>query len=471
MQGQRALRLTDLGKRLTRQAQDWRGALQKDLATTSWEQRILLVAVPTLLILAPWILGSNRLITVANTAGINAIALYGLALLYGQLGYLSLAHAALIGVGAYTGGILMDHIIFEGGAPVPEPFPNTDWATWGRDPVSRDHGRDRGGPARIRLPACERLSLFVILTFAFGALLPIVLKNWWISGRNEGILLRDPPTPLGSLSFDGPRDFYFLVLAFVFLAMIVYYLIVRSSFGRTLRGIRENETLAGAVGINTASYKIAIFAISGAFAGVAGVLFIHHFKSVNPPQFGGIEGVFFALMLLLGGPRWLLGPLVGAALIRFLPEITEGIGLGINPLQLQEVFGVLLIVVILFLPGGLVPGVALAYTRLKHVTLSRAGSSRHPPLARMSPSLRCAPRGSGSAARAVQRRRIAPHEPLQRTVRRHLQRLGDAKAVAFVEGNVAAGRANQITGDALPVAALQDRPHERRADATALLTG
>ena len=367
------MRLTDLGKRLARQAQDWRGALQKDLATTSWEQRILLVAVPTLLILAPWILGSNRLITVANTAGINAIALYGLALLYGQLGYLSLAHAALIGVGAYTGGILMDHIIFEGGAPVPEPFPNTDWATWAVIPLAAITAAIAAGLLGF---ASRRVSgyHFVILTFAFGALLPIVLKNWWISGRNEGILLRDPPTPLGSLSFDGPRDFYFLVLAFVFLAMIVYYLIVRSSFGRTLRGIRENETLAGAVGINTASYKIAIFAISGAFAGVAGVLFIHHFKSVNPPQFGGIEGVFFALMLLLGGPRWLLGPLVGAALIRFLPEITEGIGLGINPLQLQEVFGVLLIVVILFLPGGLVPGVALAYTRLKHVTLSRAGS-------------------------------------------------------------------------------------------------
>ncbi len=366
------MQLTDLGKRLTRKAQDWQGALQKDLATTSWEQRILLVAVPTLLILAPWILGSNRLITVANTAGINAIALYGLALLYGQLGYLSLAHAALLGVGAYTGGILMDHIIFEGGAPVPEPFPNTDWATWAVIPLAAITAAIAAGLLGF---TARRVSgyHFVILTFAFGALLPIVLKNWWISGRNEGILLRDPPTPLGSLSFDEPRDFYFLVLAFVFLAMIVYYLIVRSSFGRTLRGIRENETLAGAVGINTASYKIAIFAISGAFAGVAGVLFIHHFKSVNPPQFGGIEGVFFALMLLLGGPRWLLGPLVGAALIRFLPEITEGIGLGINPLQLQEVFGALLIVVILFLPGGLVPGVALAYTRLKRVTLSRAG--------------------------------------------------------------------------------------------------
>ena len=302
------MRLTDLGKRLTRQAQDWRGALQKDLATTSWEQRILLVAVPTLLILAPWILGSNRLITVANTAGINAIALYGLALLYGQLGYLSLAHAALIGVGAYTGGILMDHIIFEGGAPVPEPFPNTDWATWAVIPLAAITAAIAAGLLGF---ASRRVSgyHFVILTFAFGALLPIVLKNWWISGRNEGILLRDPPTPPGLIELRRATGFLLPGSSpSCFLAMIVYYLIVRSSFGRTLRGIRENETLAGAVGINTASYKIAIFAISGAFAGVAGVLFIHHFKSVNPPQFGGIEGVFFALMLLLGGPRWLLGP-------------------------------------------------------------------------------------------------------------------------------------------------------------------
>lgn len=364
------LRIANLGGGLVRQGRGWGGVLQTELAGMSHEQRLLLVAVPTLLVLAPWILGSNRLITVANTTGINAIALYGLALLYGQLGYLSLAHAALLGIGAYTGGILMDHLIFEGGAPVPEPFPNTDWATWAVLPLA---ALTAGAAAGLLGFIARRVSgyHFVILTFAFGALLPIVLKNWWVSGRNEGILLRDPPTPLVSLTFEGQRDFYFLVLAFVFLAMIAYYLIVRSSFGRTLRGIRENEALAASVGVNTAWHKIIVFAISGAFAGVAGVLFIHHFKSVNPPQFGGIEGVFLALMLLLGGPRWLLGPLVGAALIRFLPEITEGSGLGINPLQLQVVFGALLIVVILFLPGGLVPGVALAYTRLKHAALGR----------------------------------------------------------------------------------------------------
>ena len=130
--------------------------------------------------------------------------------------------------------------------------------------------------------------------------------------------------PIGRLfgvNFDKLRNYYLLVLAALLVGMLATHLITRSGYGRTLRAIRENEPLARAVGINTALHKLGAFMLSGAFAGLAGVLQAYYLRHISPELYGGLPSLYLALMVMLGGPRMLYGPLAGAIIVNFLPEV------------------------------------------------------------------------------------------------------------------------------------------------------
>ena len=135
-----------------------------------------------------------------------------------------------------------------------------------------------------------------------------------------------------------------------------------SPYGRTLRSIRENEKLAAAVGINVGRHKIIAFMVSGAFAGVAGILQVSSSSHISPDLYGAFPSVYLALMVMLGGPRMLYGPLAGAVIVNFLPEI-----LSLDPVDARIAYGVGLIVVILLLPGGVMAGLAGLYPPLGSV--------------------------------------------------------------------------------------------------------
>ena len=336
-------------------------------AGVSVERGLLFVAVPGLLVAAPWILSNSGLLTIATTVSINAIVLYGLSLLYGQAGILSIAHAALWGIGAYMGGLMVAHVVFLGtGAGSGEP--GVDLTFWAVLPLAGIAGALAAGllgypSLRVRGPA------FLIVSFAFGQLIVIALTNIEITGRAAGlIVLGDVPGFLG-LDFNSLRSFYFLTLAFLLLAIVAVYLIRVSSLGRTARAIRANEPLAKAVGINTDRYKITIFMISGAFAGVSGVLLLYHLRAIEPNLFGVFPSVELILMLLLGGARPLLGPLVGAIVVFFLPEVIP-----LGPVRSQILFGVLLIAIILMLPRGIVDSVRSAYESGKRAVVRSLSS-------------------------------------------------------------------------------------------------
>ena len=150
-----------------------------------------------------------------------------------------------------------------------------------------------------------------------------------------------------------------MVVGFVALAATASWAIINSSYGRTLRAIRENEKLAASLGINVGRHKIGAFVVSGVFAGVSGVLLGYFLGHISPQQFASFPSIYLALMVMIGGARLLAGPLAGGILVAFLPEL-----LSLDPVELRIVYGVCLIAVILLLPNGLIAGIAEGFQKL-----------------------------------------------------------------------------------------------------------
>ncbi len=312
--------------------------------------------VPVLIVLAllahvPLMGPSNRFLSLAISAGINIIALYGLSVLFGQTGILSMGHAALVGVGAYTAALLARDF---------------DIGFWFSIPVAGIMAAVVA--AVIGIPSL-RVSghHFVIMTFAFGQLLTIVLTNGGdYTGAASGLDMGKPVTLFGA-DIGDLRSFYLLVIAFVTISAVASWAIINSSYGRTLRAIRENEKLAAAIGINVGRHKIGAFVVSGVFAGVSGVLLAYFLRHISPGQFASFPSIYLALMVMIGGARLLLGPLAGGILVSFLPEV-----LNLDPVQSRILYGVCLIAVILFLPNGLIAGLADGWSKLMGASRRRA---------------------------------------------------------------------------------------------------
>lgn len=301
------------------------------------------LVVLVLLALVPTLGPSNRMLSLAISAGINIVALYGLSVLFGQTGILSMGHAALVGVGAYTAALLAR---------------DTGIGFWVALPLG---GIVAALAAVIIGVPSLRVSghHFVIMTFAFGQLLTIVLTNGGdYTGAATGLDLQLPVSLFGA-RIDDLVPYYFVVLAFVTLSAIASWAIINSSYGRTLRAIRENEKLAASLGINVGRHKIGAFVVSGVFAGISGVLLAYFLRHISPSQFASFPSIYLALMVMIGGARLLLGPIAGGILVSFLPEV-----LNLDPVQSRILYGVCLIAVILLLPNGLIAGLFDGWQRL-----------------------------------------------------------------------------------------------------------
>ena len=333
-------------------------------------QTVVWTALLIVMVLFPTIVSSSRFIDTAVTYGIFAIALYGLGLLYGQTNYLSIAHSALMGMGAYTAAIL---------------FVQLGFGFWAALPLSALLAM--AAAVLLGYPALRVSGYhFVIVTFAACELFVLATRNLGgaearsgLTGGAQGLDVTEPVGAIFGQSFDINLElepFYYLVLAFLLIAMVAAQLLVGSRLGRTFRAIRENEALARSIGVRANFYKILAFGISGVFAGVAGALFAYKLRHIAPDLFNSFEGVELALMVLLGGSRRLMGPLVGAIIVGFLPEVLDVAGIGLTPFQRQIVFGLLLVAVIILLPHGLVAGIADLYSYLKR---SLAETLRPPP--------------------------------------------------------------------------------------------
>jgi branched-chain amino acid transport system permease protein len=312
-------------------------------ASHSFRSLLPVLILLLLLALVPLLSPSNRFVSLAISAGINVIALYGLSVLFGQTGILSMGHAALVGIGAYTAAILARD--FNIGFWLSIPLAGIMAAIVA---------------ALIGIPSL-RVSghHFVIMTFALGQLLAIILTNGGAyTGAASGLDVQQPVALFG-FSIDVLTHYYLTVVFFVAVSAIASWAIINSRYGRTLRAIRENEKLAASLGINVGRHKIGAFIVSGVFAGVSGVLLAYFLRHISPSQFSSFPSIYLALMVMIGGARLLLGPLAGGILVAFLPEL-----LNLDPVQSRILYGVCLIAVILLLPNGLIAGIIAGWHKM-----------------------------------------------------------------------------------------------------------
>ena len=269
-------------------------------------------------------------------------------LIQGFTGYVSIASAGFMGVGAYASTLLCLRL----GVSV--------WAAMLCAPLVSALLAACVGYPSLRVKG----HYFAIVTLAYNLVIVIVLTNYSsLTGGEAGIT--HVPRPPGfsilnlQVSFDSREAYYYLVLAAAVLTTALCALILRSRVGHVLLSIRQNETLAQAIGVETWHYKWFAFVMSGALSGLAGALYAHFIGFLNPEPFGVDQSLNAILAVILGGSGTLSGPIVGAFLVIALPEY-----LRIADTLRLVVYGGLLIVTTIFMPRGVVPMVAAGVQRL-----------------------------------------------------------------------------------------------------------
>ncbi|WP_176081699.1 branched-chain amino acid ABC transporter permease [Paraburkholderia tropica] len=282
----------------------------------------------------PFLVRSDYSLTVMSTAFIFALATIGLNLLTGYTGQFNLAHGGFMAVGAYTVGILtVDYQV---------PF----WIAFALAGVVSVVLGFFVGLVSLRLKG----NYFAIFTLCVGYIIFLAIEKWdSLTHGVVGIIGIAAPPSIGSISFENPRALYYLTFAFLAAGMWIMHRIVNSLVGHTFVAIRNSEHLAQALGIDLMRNKMLAFLISTFYAGIAGGLYAGFVRFLGP-DLANIGHTFdMTMYVVVGGIGTLAGPLLGAIA---LPWLTQS-------LQFMQdyrflVFGPLLIVLLIFLPRGLV---------------------------------------------------------------------------------------------------------------------
>jgi branched-chain amino acid transport system permease protein len=287
--------------------------------------------------------------------GIFIVAAMSLNLLLGYTGQLSLGHVAFFGIGAYASSLASlgfeVHLLPEWLVKV-EPKPVWFGMLCGIVVAGLC------GWAIGRISFKVRGAYFVIVSVSFAEVVRLVALNWVELTQGPMALNNIPPLRLdipGSfeLSFLRKPANYYLVLSVAVLCYVLIRRLVNSRAGRAMIALRENEPLATSVGVDVTRYLVLATVVSAAMAGAAGALYAHYVRIVDPDVFLFIYTVTMVIMVISGGKGTLAGPIVGGLIFGLLPEILRG--LEIKPEVQWVVYGVLMILIVTFLPEGIVP--------------------------------------------------------------------------------------------------------------------
>ena len=162
------------------------------------------------------------------------------------------------------------------------------------------------------------------------------------------------------------RSFLLISLGLLALTVVGFALLLRTRLGARMTHVRDDPFLAASLGVWVLGTKIAAFFISGLVAGIAGALFGCYLMFIGPSSFSGMESVRLVMMVVIGGAGTLFGPIVGAALIVLLPQV-----LRMDPTVSPILAGVILVLVVLFLPKGIVGAVEVCWSRFSHRVVRR----------------------------------------------------------------------------------------------------
>ncbi|MDI9233298.1 branched-chain amino acid ABC transporter permease [Limnohabitans lacus] len=259
------------------------------------------------------------------------IATMGLNLTVGYAGQKSLGHAAFFGIGAYTVAIFLKAgLSFWLGLPVAALFCFVVGLALG-------------------FPALRVQTIYLAFaTLGFNTALWLVMRNEeWLTGGTFGINNIARPS-LGGISFDGNLAYYYLVLGFTIVLALLLWGLLRSPWGKAFTALRDNPIRAESLGIDTRSYTLLSFAIGAVYAGVAGGLYASQVQFIDPALFTVGASIMMYLMVVVGGPGYFLGPVLGSAVGVVLPE-----WLRFAQAWYLFVFGAAVVVLMIWLPDGL----------------------------------------------------------------------------------------------------------------------
>lgn len=285
----------------------------------------------------PWLAPSDYLLRVGNVVLVYAILALGLNFTVGWTGQVSLGHAGFWGIGAYTTAILTAKL--------------AAWSPWGAMALGATLAGLTG--VLLGLPTLRIKGHYLALaTIGFAEVVQLVFNNWRpVTGGADGVS-GIPVLAIGPFAFDTERRMFYLLLVAVALLTVGAVRIRDSGFGRAFMAVRDNELAADVAGVPTTSVKTLAFALGAAYAGLAGSLYAHLLRYVSPDVFGFEQSLLILSMLVIGGLGSLAGALVGALVGVALPELLRIFGV-----YYMAVYALLVILVIVFMPTGLV-GVA-----------------------------------------------------------------------------------------------------------------
>ncbi|MFQ5401471.1 MAG: branched-chain amino acid ABC transporter permease [Anaerolineae bacterium] len=292
--------------------------------------RIFWIVLMLTALVIPFIL-PGYLIFIVTLGGVWAIAAVGLNLLTGYTGQISIGHAGFVSLGAYTSALLT----LKAGL-----------SFWLALPIAGIVAGIVG--FGLGLPAL-RLSgpYLTIATLGFGVAVAQIAQKWEpVTGGFQGL---HPPRPsFGSWALESDAALYLLVLAVLLLMTWLAANLLHSPYGRAFIALRDSEPAAQAAGISLARYKTLAFALSAFYAGVAGSLYAHLVGFISPPDFGLSVSIFLISIIVIGGLASLPGSILGAVVLTVLFQRLSGL----RDLR-SVVYGVSLVLMVIFLPGGL----------------------------------------------------------------------------------------------------------------------
>ena len=268
----------------------------------------------------------------ANRLMILAIAAVSLNLILGNGGMISFGHAAYLGIGAYSVGIPTYYLIYEGFFQIPLAVITSALF------------------ALITGAICLRTRgvYFIMITMAFSQMLFFAIVSIEEYGGDDGLVIDTRSEFFGIFNIENSLSLYYFVFASLIVCLFLTHRISRSRFGMVIEGAKGNERRMQAIGFDTYKYKLTSYVIAGAICGYAGALLGNFTNFISPEMMDWTASGELIFIVVLGGAGTLFGPVAGAAAFVLLEELLSSL-----TIYWQFIFGSFLIIVVLFVRGGI----------------------------------------------------------------------------------------------------------------------
>jgi branched-chain amino acid transport system permease protein len=320
-------------------------------------QRVAIGIAIVLLVTLPVWIGNPYYINIASQILLFAVFALGLNVLVGYGGLVSLGHAGLFAMAGYTAALML----------------------------AAGHGHFTADLAAVLVTLVASavfavLALratgigFLMITLALGQIVWGIAYRWAsLTNGDNGVNVTTRPAPFG-ISLAAADPFYYTTLAVFLLAVMTLTVFVRSPFGAALRGTRDQPRRMNALGYNVWVIRFLAFLFSGFWSGVAGILFVYYNQFISPQVSALTTSAEVLLMVISGGTATLLGPIAGAAIVVIMKNVVSAY---IERWNL--VLGVIFVIIVSFMPEGLVPGsVRLCKMGWQAVRARLNGRALHP---------------------------------------------------------------------------------------------